>query len=136
VPKLKSGEAFRAYKISKRFDQDISAVMAAFKISSARGRIISARIAYGGMAATPRRAVQAEAALVGAELANRASWQAAIDVLVMDFAPISDMRASATYRLEVAQALLRKALTEIAGGNSRRSRIAGARTAGSNGEAA
>ena len=56
VPKLKANEAFRAYKISKRFDQDISAVMAAFKFTLDGRRIASARIAFGGMAATPKRA--------------------------------------------------------------------------------
>ena len=59
VPKLKMGEVFRAYKISKRFDQDISAVMAAFKFTLDGRRVVSARIAFGGMAATPLRAAAA-----------------------------------------------------------------------------
>jgi xanthine dehydrogenase small subunit len=63
-----ANEAFRAYKISKRFDQDISAVMAAFRFTLEGRRIASARIAFGGMAATPKRAGATEAALAGASL--------------------------------------------------------------------
>src|SRR4029453_17658883 len=65
VPKLKSNERFRCYKISKRFDQDISAAMGAFKFTLAGSRIEAARIAFGGMAATPKRASQAEAVMAG-----------------------------------------------------------------------
>jgi xanthine dehydrogenase small subunit len=115
VPKLKPNEAFRAYKISKRFDQDISAVMAAFKFTLDGRTIASARVAFGGMAATPKRGTAVEAALRGAALDQPASWTAAVDALAKDFQPISDMRASAAYRIEVAQGLLRKALMEVAG---------------------
>jgi xanthine dehydrogenase small subunit len=125
VPELKADEAFRAYKISKRFDQDISAVMAAFKLALDGRRIAGARIAFGGMAATPRRAKAAEAALAGAVLDQSATWGAAISALAQDFAPISDMRATAAYRMEVAQGLLRKALMEIAGAEG--TRVIGAR---------
>jgi xanthine dehydrogenase small subunit len=125
VPELKADEAFRAYKISKRFDQDISAVMAAFKLALDGRRIAGARIAFGGMAATPRRAKAAEAALAGAVLDQSATWGAAISALAQDFAPISDMRATAAYRMEVAQGLLRKALMEIAGAGG--TRVVGAR---------
>ena len=127
VPKLKANEAFRAYKISKRFDQDISAVMAGFRFTLDQRRIASARIAFGGMAATPKRAREAEAALAGASLDNPSSWQPAIAALASDFNPISDMRASASYRMEVAQGLLRKALMELAGASS--TRVVGARKA-------
>jgi len=120
VPKLKRGEAFRAYKISKRFDQDISAVMAAFKLMLDGRTISSARLAFGGMAATPKRGAQTEAALQGASLDQPASWEAAIAALAKDFQPISDMRASATYRIEVAQGLLKKALMEVAGADNTR----------------
>src|SRR5690349_6950126 len=65
VPTLASNERFRCYKISKRFDQDISAVMGAFKFTINGRRIESARVAFGGMAATPKRARQTEAALAG-----------------------------------------------------------------------
>lgn len=127
VPRLKAAEAFRAYKISKRFDQDISAVMAAFKVALEGSRIVAVRMAFGGMAATPKRAPQAEAALAGASLDEPSSWEAGIAALAGDFAPISDMRASAAYRMEVAQALLRKALMEMAGEPA--TRVAGERKA-------
>jgi xanthine dehydrogenase small subunit len=115
VPKLKQNEAFRAYKISKRFDQDISAVMAAFRLTLDGRRIASARIAFGGMAATPKRAGATEAALTGISLDQPAAWDSAIAALAHDFQPISDMRASASYRMDAAQGLLRKALMEVAG---------------------
>ena len=127
VPKLKPNEAFRAYKISKRFDQDISAVMAGFRFTLDGRRISSARIAFGGMAATPKRGALTEAALQGASLDQPASWSAAIEALAKDFQPISDMRASAAYRVDVAQGLLRKALMEVAGATN--TRVLGARQA-------
>jgi xanthine dehydrogenase small subunit len=129
VPKLKANERFRAYKISKRFDQDISAVMGAFKFTLDGSRILTARIAFGGMAATPKRARQAEAALAGADLANEAAWQPAVTALDRDFTPIDDQRASAAYRAGVARALLRKALIEVAGTASQHTRIVGIREA-------
>ena len=98
---------FRAYKISKRFDQDISAVMGAFNVSVSHGRITDARIAFGGMAATPKRAEAVEAALTGAKL-TLDSFIAAAAALADDFAPISDMRASADYRRQVAANLVLK----------------------------
>jgi len=118
VPKLAAHEAFRAYKISKRFDQDISAVMSAFRFTLDGRRVGTARIAFGGMAATPRRAAAAEAALAGVPLDQPSAWEPAIAALAQDFQPITDMRASAAYRLEVAQGLLRKALMEVAGTSS------------------
>ncbi|MGQ0485362.1 MAG: xanthine dehydrogenase small subunit [Hyphomicrobiales bacterium] len=127
IPKLKANEVFRSYKISKRFDQDISAVMAAFKFTLEGRRIAAARVAFGGMAATPKRASLAEAALAGAALDIAASWSNAILALAEDYRPISDMRASAAYRLDVAQALLRKALIETAGRTSRDTRLMGLR---------
>jgi xanthine dehydrogenase small subunit len=127
VPKLAANERFRCYKISKRFDQDISAVMGAFKIALDGARIAAARIAFGGMAATPSRAPAAEAGLRGADLGDPATWTAALQAIGQDFAPISDLRASAGYRAEVARALLRKALTEIAGTPTRITRVVGAR---------
>ncbi|MBI3672648.1 MAG: xanthine dehydrogenase small subunit [Rhizobiales bacterium] len=125
VPRLKPNERFRSYKISKRFDQDISAVMAAFKFTLAGRRVQSARAAFGGMAATPKRATRAEVALAGVSLDDAASWGRAILALAEDFQPIDDMRASAAYRAEVAQALLRKALIELAGASQ--TRVVGAR---------
>jgi xanthine dehydrogenase small subunit len=125
VPKLRPDERFRCYKISKRFDQDISAVMGAFRLRLAGGRIAAARIAFGGMAATPKRAAAVEAALVGADPADGAAADAACARLGDDFKPIDDLRASAHYRMQVAGALLRKALAEIAGAPTRTTRVTG-----------
>jgi xanthine dehydrogenase small subunit len=125
VPKLHPDERFRCYKVSKRFDQDISAVMAAFKLRLAGSRIAAARVAYGGMAATPKRARAVEAALCGIDAADPTGPDLACERLGVDFAPITDHRASAGYRMKVAQALLRKALAEIAGAPSRATRVAG-----------
>jgi xanthine dehydrogenase small subunit len=105
---------FRAYKISKRFDQDISAVLGAFNLTVSEGRITSARLAFGGMAATPKRAAAAEAALTGAPL-ELASFEAAAAELAVDFTPITDMRASADYRLQVAANLLLKYGLDVTG---------------------
>ena len=127
VPRLKSGEVFRCYKISKRFDQDISAVLGAFRFTLDGGRVTDARVAFGGMAATPKRAAAAEAALKGLRLADIHGWDAACEALGADFQPIDDMRASARYRLETAQALLRKALHEAGGEASAATRVVGLR---------
>lgn len=107
IPLPVSGRQFRAYKVAKRFDQDISAVCGAFSVYLDDGAIAEARIAYGGMAATPKRARRAEAALIGN------SWTEdillnAMTALKEDFAPLSDMRASANYRATIAQNLLRR----------------------------
>jgi xanthine dehydrogenase small subunit len=129
VPKLGPDERFRCYKVSKRFDQDISAVMGAFKLRLTGTRIAAARIAFGGMAATPRRAGAAEAALCGVDLADPAGLDLACERLAADFTPITDHRASAGYRIQVARALLRKALAEIAGAPARTTRVVGWREA-------
>ena len=96
---------WRTYKLSKRFDQDISAVCAAFAFILADGKVVDARIAFGGMAATPKRAALAEAALNGRDW-NQANVQVAMLALAQDYAPLSDMRASSAYRLKTAQNLL------------------------------
>ena len=127
VPRLGSGEVFRCYKISKRFDQDISALLGAFRFTVAEGRIAHARVAFGGMAATPKRAAATEAALEGLPLADLQDGDGACAALAADFRPIDDMRASARYRLETAQALLRKALHEAGGETSAATRIVGLR---------
>ena len=115
VPPLKADEHYRAFKVSKRFDEDISAVMGAFRISVASGKVTGARVAFGGMAATPKRATQTEQALIGADLEDPTSWAAAKAAMAKDFTPLSDMRASAAYRSEVAANLLVRALLEISG---------------------
>ena len=129
IPKLAPDQVFRAYKISKRFDQDISAVMGAFRLTLDGSVIRQARIAFGGMAATPKRASGAEQALVGAALTDPASWETALAALRLDYAPLSDMRASADYRSDTAVALLAKALIELAGAPTAMTRITGFREA-------
>ena len=96
---------FRNYKVSKRFDSDISAVCAAFSLQLEGDRISLARVAFGGMAATPKRATVTEAALNG-QLWNESSVRNAMAALVTDYVPLSDMRASSEYRLGTAQNLL------------------------------
>ncbi|MDX1576455.1 MAG: xanthine dehydrogenase small subunit [Kiloniellales bacterium] len=127
VPKPSPKHAFRCYKISKRFDQDISAVLGAFRLTLDGTRVSAVRIAYGGMAAVPKRASAAERALVGADLSRPASWAGALDALAQDLTPIDDLRASAAYRRATARALLEKALIEIAGTDDRETRIVGHR---------
>ncbi|NRG18816.1 xanthine dehydrogenase small subunit [Rhizobiales bacterium] len=127
VPKLDPNQIFRTYKISKRFDQDISAVMGAFRFTVVEALITDARIAYGGMAATPKRAAGAEGALIGARMDDPSSWAAALKAILEDFTPLSDMRASAEYRREAARALLAKALMEAAGTDDAMTRVTGHR---------
>ncbi len=127
VPKLKANEVFRCYKVSKRFDEDISSVMGAFRFTVEGRRIASARIAFGGMAGTPRRASGVEAALGGVSLDEPASWNAALDAMASDYQPMSDHRSSAGYRLTIVRNLLLKALTEVASGSTRDTRIVGLR---------
>ncbi|WP_027897739.1 xanthine dehydrogenase small subunit [Zestomonas thermotolerans] len=112
VPRAHSSQAFRAYKVSKRLDDDISAVCAAFNLDIADGRVRSARIAFGGMAAIPKRAAACEAALQGAAW-TQASIERACEALAADFTPLSDFRASKEYRQLTAQNLLRKFFLEL-----------------------
>jgi xanthine dehydrogenase small subunit len=93
---------FRTYKISKRFDSDISAVCAAFAYIADGDVIREPRIAFGGMAATPKRATHAEGVLADAQW-HEATAQAAMIALGHDYAPLSDMRATSDYRLEAAK---------------------------------
>ena len=123
VPKLGPDDCFRCYKISKRFDSDISAVMGAFRFTRSGDHISAARIAFGGMAATPRRATGAEAALASARLSDPTTWSAAFTALDADFSPLADQRGSARYRRDTARALLRKALIEAGGTPTRETRV-------------
>jgi xanthine dehydrogenase small subunit len=102
---------FRCYKISKRFDQDITAVLGAFDLQLRDGRVIDVRIAYGGMAGIPKRARGCEAALRGRPWtpATIEKAQAALDD---DFTPLSDLRASREYRRLAARNLLLKLFIE------------------------
>jgi len=107
VPTLPVGHQVRAYKISKRFDCDISALCAAFSIVLDGDMVKQVRLAYGGMAGIVKRAAGAEAALTGQPW-SQASVDKAKAALAGDFKPLSDMRASAAYRMQVAQNLLQR----------------------------
>ena len=111
VPKPASGLVFKAYKISKRFDQDITAVLGAFAIKVIDGKVAEFRAAFGGMAGTPMRAKKCEDALIG-QVWDEAALNAAQLALTKDFAPMTDMRASKEYRMLVAQNLLTKLFIE------------------------
>lgn len=104
----------RVYKISKRFDQDISAVCGAFNVEIEGGVAVAARLAFGGMAGVPKRAARVEAALLGQPW-RRETIEAAAEAFEADFAPLSDMRASATYRMEICKNLLRRYFADLAG---------------------
>jgi xanthine dehydrogenase small subunit len=106
VPLPAPGQRFRTYKLSKRFDQDISAVCAAFSITlDDDATIVQAKVAYRGVAATPKRAAHAEAMLLGQPW-TRATARAAMAAMAQDYQPLSDMRATSAYRLMTAQNLV------------------------------
>lgn len=107
IPLLQSNQIYAAYKLSKRPEQDISAVLCAISITHSDGVITSARIAFGGMAGTPKRAVAAEAALVNQPF-KQATFDAAARALAADFTPLSDMRATQLYRAKAAANCLRR----------------------------
>ncbi len=112
VPRASASQAFRAYKVSKRLDDDISAVCAAFNLRIEDGVVRDARVAFGGMAAIPKRAAACEQALIGSAWYPGAIEHACA-ALAEDFTPLSDFRASKEYRLLTAQNLLRKYFLEL-----------------------
>jgi xanthine dehydrogenase small subunit len=107
LPKPEAGLRFRAYKVAKRFDQDISAVMGAFALRLEAEKVTHIRIAFGGMAGTPKRAKGAEEAILGQPW-NEATLAAACEALARDYTPLTDWRASADYRARIAANLLRR----------------------------
>ncbi|MBV6272098.1 xanthine dehydrogenase small subunit [Alcaligenaceae bacterium CGII-47] len=115
VPRPAPTGVLKVYKISKRIDQDISSVCAAFNLSfedAPGGRVVtSARICFGGMAGTPLRALECEKFLVGRHWGDDTVGQA-VDLLMATYQPLSDARASAVYRNQVAGNLLRKYFLE------------------------
>ena len=114
VPKAQPREAMKVYKISKRYDDDISAVCLAINLQIDNGKVTRASIGAGGVAATPVRASKTEAALTGQPW-TRATIQQAITTLRAEFPPISDMRASAAYRSQVLGNLLQRYWLESQG---------------------
>jgi len=103
---------FKAYKISKRFDDDISSVCAAFNLTIENKKIKNIKIAYGGMAALPKRAINCEKLLLNSSISQEIIDKAK-NALEKDFSPISDMRASGKYRKIIAKNLLEKCFLEI-----------------------
>jgi len=114
VPVPEEGGLFAVHKVTKRRDEDITAVLGAFYLHIADGKVASARIAYGGMAATPKRASAVEAALAGQPWTAE-TVQAAMAAFATDYQPISDMRASGDYRMMVAKNLLMRVFLESEG---------------------
>ena len=114
VPKAVPNESLQVYKISKRFDDDISAVCLAISLNMENGTVCGASIGAGGVAATPVRAVNTEAALRGQPWTS-ATVQQAMATLRAEFSPISDMRASANYRVQVLGNLLQRFWLESQG---------------------
>ena len=107
IPLLSAGQRFTAYKLSKRFDQDISTVVAAFRLALDGNKVRDIRAAYGGMAARAMRAANLEATLAGRE------WTADVDAdteaaVARDFTPMGDHRGSAAYRMRAAANLVRR----------------------------
>ncbi|MBC2884481.1 xanthine dehydrogenase small subunit [Ochrobactrum sp. CM-21-5] len=115
VPVPAAGNHFAIYKISKRFEEDITATLGAFHlVLDASGNVAAVRIAYGGMAATPKRANTVEAVLLGKPWTEE-TVEAALDAYAQDYAPLTDMRATADYRLLAARNLLRRFFAETQG---------------------
>ena len=110
----RGADSLRCYKLSKRFDQDISAVCGCFNVTVANGVVTGARIAFGGMAGIPKRAAHVEAALIGKPW-DKDSVAAALPAFAKDFDPLSDMRASADYRLASAGNMLLRYFAELSG---------------------
>ncbi len=107
-------DRLKCYKLSKRFDQDISAVCGCFSIRVEAGKVAEARIAFGGMAGIPKRATHVEAALTGKPW-NEDTVGGAWSAWAKDFTPMTDMRASAEYRLEAARNMLTRYYLEDSG---------------------
>ncbi|WP_417533731.1 xanthine dehydrogenase small subunit [Marinobacterium stanieri] len=112
LPRAADNGTFRCYKLSKRIDDDISAVLGCFNLEIRDGKIASARVTYGGMAAIPKRASACEQVLTGAPW-NRATIEQAKAALAQDFTPISDVRASSEYRQLTAANLLTRYFIEL-----------------------
>lgn len=117
IPHRGQNVLFKTYKVSKRFDQDISAVCGGFALHLEGEVITQARLAYGGMAATPKRARQAEAVLMGRKW-DEIALSEAMSAIAEDFAPLTDMRATAQYRSRVAHNLLARFYAETKAGET------------------
>ena len=112
VNKLQADEVLWQHKVSKRYDDDISAVMFALFLKTEHGIIRQARLACGGMAATPLLAAKTNAALTGKPF-TLATFEQAAACIEQDYQPLSDVRATNTYRLQVSKNLLLKSFIEL-----------------------
>jgi xanthine dehydrogenase small subunit len=125
IPRLQVNQHLKVYKISKRLEDDISAVLAAFKFTladSVEGKegeqiVTAVSSGFGGMAGIPKAATNLEQALLNKTVSMDAFEQAAL-VLDQDFAPMTDVRATSAYRLQVAQNLIQKCAFELSNPNS------------------
>ena len=123
IPKINHSHMVRVYKVSKRFDDDISASCGAICMRIEDGKITKARIAFGGMAEIPRRAVKCEEALEGRDW-NEETIKLGMEAIQKDFSPISDFRATKDYRLQVSQNLLLRYFYELNNSSANPVRIA------------
>jgi xanthine dehydrogenase small subunit len=114
IPLPPGQQTFRVYKVSKRFDQDITAVLGAYALTLDGEQVADIRIAYGGMAGVPARARACEQALIGQPWTEKCV-DAACEAIAKDFTPLTDWRASADYRMLTAQNLLRRFYLETTG---------------------
>lgn len=112
IPRLKENQALKVYKISKRIEDDISAVLAAFVFTIDDNKVTDVRSGFGGMAAIPKAACKLEKALLGQTISESAFIKAANEIS-KDFTPLTDVRASADYRINVAKGLIHKCAVEL-----------------------
>ncbi len=121
IPRLQENQALKVYKISKRLEDDISAVLAAFKFTLegevGKQTVTAVTSGFGGMAGIPKAATKLEQALLNKEV-SMAAFEEAAQVLDQDFAPMTDVRATSEYRLQVAQNLIQKCAFELSNPNS------------------
>lgn len=112
IPKADKNYQLKVFKISKRLDDDISTVLGCFYVRLNANKIVDIRIAFGGMAGIPKRASHTEQALIG-QTNNQPTLDAAMQALTQDFSPLSDVRSSSDYRLQVAKNLIKKCFYEL-----------------------
>jgi xanthine dehydrogenase small subunit len=125
IPRLQANQVLKVYKISKRLEDDISAVLAAFKFTlagdlndkSGAQTVTSVTSGFGGMAGIPKAATNLEQALLNKEV-SMAAFEEAAQVLDQDFEPMTDVRATSEYRMQVAQNLIQKCAFELSNPNS------------------
>jgi xanthine dehydrogenase small subunit len=117
IPLPAKDSVFKAYKLSKRFDQDISTVIAAFSLVLKDGKVASLRAAFGGMAAKSSRAANIEAALIGKPWTPE-TLKDADTLIARDFAPMTDQRGTSAYRLRAAANLVRRLQIETTDENA------------------